>query len=133
MQNTTPLRELDRRVAVALGWQEIIAERHGEEVQYYGYPPGDPPAGRHYTHNYALPRYSADLNRAFECVDFMAEKYGLRSCNGFHLHRKDEEGREPYFYCEFGDPTWEGAEGKTASEAICRAFLASLPTEGHQE
>ena len=70
--------------------------------------------------HFRVERYSTDISAAMGLVAEIEKEHGLVENNGFLLLKED--GRP--WYCEIRTPnTWEDAEGDTAPEAICKAYL----------
>lgn len=119
------LRELDVRIAEALGWKVIRYEDGGisvQPVQRYPYTthivycPEDPPMANW--------NPSTDIAAAWELVEWFAKHRG----DGFFLiqdwHGPITAG-SGYYKASFLDQAhW--ANAPTAPEAICRAFLAAM-------
>jgi hypothetical protein len=118
-------RELDRQVAEALGWCAF----RWEEGRLYGLPPGNPPPGRHYVHDYAVPLYSSEIGAAWECVRWLE----ARGWFLYKFKRQLERDRRRWLLCFAswlpGARTLIGRSGDTPAEAIAEAFLAVLAAQ----
>jgi hypothetical protein len=110
-------RELDRQVAEALGWCAF----RWEEGRLYGLPPGNPPPGRHYVHDYAVPLYSSEIGAAWEVVRWLDERDW-----GYAVRNIEKGEHRAYFAWRKGTCRSVERTGRSTEEAICLAFLACL-------
>lgn len=99
--------ELDMKVAVAMGWTEIFESSISND-RAFGRPPSGGLCG-------LVPAFSTDIGDAFTLVEEMTQNgppdFGIWTEYGLWI-------------CQVGsDENYVCADGQTASEAICLAYL----------
>lgn len=122
-------RELDCKVALALGWcdlrEEEVQRFGGLQTGWFGCP--DPKTLLHgKPGSEAVPYFSSDIENAWELVRLIEK--GKGGCPLFSLKLDRFEGKK--WECLMGELAgdgtwWVEAEADTPELAICRAFLKS--------